>query len=219
MNKSLHRPAFKMLIIFNALLQNMPHKSADFKLIAVQHYLNSSHNLLQTCNIFHCHIMTLYRWVNHYLQYGSFERLHRPTCSHKIRKVHVADALHYISSIKGKGFRSLFRRYGYKVFLVDEHKTSCRCANCGHQTKTFRWCHNPKYWKDNIMKRHGLLRCTNDCGLWNRDTNGSINIWKIAVSAIGRRERPEYLRRTRSSISGVSSTPTTPNLHEDPLTF
>jgi len=121
--------------------------------------------------------------------------------------------------IKGKGFRSLFRRYGYKVFLVDEHKTSCRCPNCGHETKTFRWCHNPKYWKDNIIKRHGLLRCKNDCGLWNRDTNGAINIWKIAVSTIGRRERPEYLRRARSSISGVSSTSTTPNLHEDPLTF
>jgi hypothetical protein len=121
--------------------------------------------------------------------------------------------------IKGKGFRSLFRRYGYNVYLVDEHKTSCRCANCGHETNTFRWCHNPKYWKDNIIKRHGLLRCKNGCGLWNRDTNGAINIWKIAVSAIGRRERPEYLRRTRSSISGVSSTTTTHNLHEDPLTF
>lgn len=121
--------------------------------------------------------------------------------------------------IKGKGFRSLFRRYGYKVYLVDEHKTSCRCANCGHETKTFRWCKNPKYWKDNIIKRHGLLRCKNDCGLWNRDTNGAINIWKIAVSAIERRERPEYLRRTRSSISGITSMTTTPNLHEDPLTF
>jgi len=41
--------------------------------------------------------MTLYRWVNHYLKYGSFERLHRPTCSYKIRKVHVAEALHFLS--------------------------------------------------------------------------------------------------------------------------
>ena len=66
-----------------------------------------------------------------------------------------------------------------------------------------------------IMKRHGLLRCKNGCGLWNRDTNGAINIWRIAVEAIGRRERPEYLRRTKRSISGVSSTPTTHDLHED----
>ena len=75
----------------------MPHKSADFKLIAVQHYLNSSHNLLETCNIFQCHLMTLYRWVKHFLQYGSFERLYRPSCSYKIRKVHVAEALNYLS--------------------------------------------------------------------------------------------------------------------------
>jgi hypothetical protein len=120
---------------------------------------------------------------------------------------------------KGKGFRSLLRRNGYKVFLVDEHKTSCRCANCGHETKTFRWCKNPKYWKDNIMKRHGLLRCKNGCGLWNRDTNGAINIWKIAVEAIGKRKRPLYLRRVKNSISGVSSTPTTHDLHEDPSAF
>jgi transposase len=121
--------------------------------------------------------------------------------------------------IKGKGFRTLFRRHGYEVYLVDEHKTSCRCANCGSETKTFRWCQNPKYWKENIIKRHGLLRCKNGCGLWNRDTNGAINIWKIAKEAIGRRERPEYLKRTKRSISGVTSTPTTQDLHEDPLTF
>jgi hypothetical protein len=39
------------------------------------------------------------------------------------------------------------------------------------------------------MKRHGLLRCKNGCGLWNRDTNGAINIWKIAVRAIGRKRK------------------------------
>ena len=122
--------------------------------------------------------------------------------------------------IKGRGFRTLFRRYGYKVYLVDEHKTSCRCANCGCETTTFRWCKNPKYWKDDVViKRHGLLRCKNGCGLWNRDTNGAINIWKIAVEAIFQRERPEYLKRTKRSISGVSSTLTTQDLHEDPLTF
>jgi len=125
----------------------------------------------------------------------------------------------YKEPIKGKGFRSLFRRHGYEIYLVDEHKTSCRCANCGCETTTFRWCQNPKYWKENIIKRHGLLRCKNGCGLWNRDTNGAINIWKIANEAIGRRERPEYLKRTKRSISGVTSTPTTQDLHEDPLTF
>jgi transposase len=121
--------------------------------------------------------------------------------------------------IKGRGFRTLFRRHGYKVYLVDEHKTSCRCANCGCETTTFRWCKNPKYWKDDVIKRHGLLRCKNGCGLWNRDTNGAINIWRIAKEAILQRERPEYLKRTKRSISGIASIPTTQDLHEDPLTF
>jgi len=106
---------------------------------------------------------------------------------------------------KGKGFRSLFRRAGYKVYMVDEFRTSCRCNQC----------ENPKFWREGIMKRHGLLRCKNGCGLWNRDTNGAINIWKIAVRAIGGKERPEYLKRTKRSNSGVSSTPTNQDLHED----
>ena len=117
--------------------------------------------------------------------------------------------------IKGKGFRALFRRAGYKVYMVDEFRTSCRCNQCEGECETFRWCKNPKFWKEGIVKRHGLLRCQNGCGLWNRDTNGAINIWKIAMGAIVGRERPEYLKRTKRSNSGVSSTPTNQDLHED----
>ena len=29
---------------------------------------------------------------------------------------------------KGKGFRNLFRQNCYKVYLVDEFRTSCRCS-------------------------------------------------------------------------------------------
>jgi hypothetical protein len=35
----------------------------------------TSHRLGETCKIFHCHLMTLYRWVQHFLTYGaSFSR-------------------------------------------------------------------------------------------------------------------------------------------------
>lgn len=69
-------------------------------------------------------------------------------------------------------------------------------------------------------QKHIILSLINilGCGLWNRDTNGAINIWKIAIDAIQGRERPEYLRRTKRSISGVSSTSTTHDLHEDRTT-
>ncbi len=30
----------------------------------------------------------------------------------------------------GKGVRTLFRKNNYKVFLVDEFRTSCKCSKC-----------------------------------------------------------------------------------------
>ena len=37
---------------------------------------------------------------------------------------------------KGIGFRKLFRRHGYSVFLVDEHRTSVTCSyGCGRDTR------------------------------------------------------------------------------------
>jgi hypothetical protein len=46
---------------------------------------------------------------------------------------------------------------------------------------------------------HGLLRCKSGCGLWNRDRNGSSNIYKIAETAINKLERPSYLCREISN--------------------
>ena len=65
----------------------------------------------------------------------------------------------YKEPVKGKGFRDLFRKNGFEVYLVDEHKTSCRCSICEGVCETFRDCKNPKPWKDNIITRHGLTMC------------------------------------------------------------
>jgi transposase len=99
--------------------------------------------------------------------------------------------------IKGKGFRDLLRKAGYQVFLVDEFRTSCRCSSCEGVCSTFRECENPRPHREGIIKRHGLLKCETCNKLWNRDTNGASNIWKIAYNAIQGLERPEYLRRGR----------------------
>jgi hypothetical protein len=48
--------------------------------------------------------------------------------------------------VKGKGFRALFRKAGYKVYLVDEFRPSCRCSACGGEwakPKTLRLCESP----------------------------------------------------------------------------
>jgi len=98
--------------------------------------------------------------------------------------------------VKGKGFRTLFRRAGYKVYLVDEFRTSCRCSACEHGVcSTFRECENPKPFREGRILRHGLVKCNTCSRLWNRDTNASSNIWKVASNAIQGLARPVYLQR------------------------
>jgi len=119
----------------------------------------------------------------------------------------------------GKGIRTLFRKNSYKVFLVDEFRTSCKCSNCnGGVCEKFRVRKNPrpkpKKNKENPKKEikydemrliHGLLRCKSGCGLWNRDRNGSSNIYKIADNAINNVERPSYLCRETSNQGALPS--------------
>ena len=104
----------------------------------------------------------------------------------------------------GKGMRTLFRKNKYKVFLVDEFRTSCKCSNCnGGVCEKFRIRKNPRPNKDDMRLVHGLLRCKSGCGLWNRDRNGSSNIYKIAEVAINKLERPNYLCREIKSNQAV----------------
>ena len=92
--------------------------------------------------------------------------------------------------------RTLFRKNNYKVYLVDEFRTSCKCSNCeGGICEKFRVRKHPDKRKDELRLIHGLLRCKSGCGLWNRDRNGSSNIYKIAYNAINNLERPSYLCR------------------------
>jgi len=106
---------------------------------------------------------------------------------------------------KGIGFRNIFRKSGFQVYLVDEFRTSCRCSNCeGGECSKFRKIRNPKPAKNNSILSHGLLLCKKDCGLWNRDENSARNIYKIANNAINKKERPNYLSRSKV-IGGTSS--------------
>lgn len=97
----------------------------------------------------------------------------------------------------GIGMRSLLRKNNYKVYLVDEFRSSCKCSKCdGGVCEKFMVRENPKPNKDDMRLVHGLLRCKSGCGSWNRDRNGSSNIYKIAYQAIHKLERPCYLCRT-----------------------
>ena len=105
--------------------------------------------------------------------------------------------------VKGKGFRTLFRKNGFQTFLVDEFRTSCKCSKCeGGSCEKFMIRENPKPFRFNLRLSHGLLSCKSCYNVWNRDCNGATNIYKIAFNAIHKMDRPDYLRRTTNK-SGV----------------
>ena len=114
----------------------------------------------------------------------------------------------------GIGMRSLLRKNKYKVFLVDEFRSSCKCSNCeGGACEKFMVRKNPKPNKDEMRLVHGLLRCKSGCGEWNRDRNGSSNIYKIAYQAIHKLERPSYLCREIKSNQAVLPNCYKQNIH------
>jgi hypothetical protein len=122
----------------------------------------------------------------------------------------------YKEPTKGKGLRTLFRKNGYDIYLVNEFRTSCRCFKCHGECDVFRECHNPRPWrKDEIILRHGLTMCKTCKALWNRDENSSCNIYKIAYNAINGKERPTYLcRETKKQLSDTTSVSQKQNLHK-----
>ena len=106
----------------------------------------------------------------------------------------------------GIGMRSLLRKNKYKVYLVDEFRSSCKCSKCdGGVCEKFMVRKNPRPNKDDMRLVHGLLRCKSGCGSWNRDRNGSSNIYKIAYQAIYGLERPGYLCRTSNQSASTSA--------------
>ena len=75
---------------------------------------------------------------------------------------------------------------------------------------------NPKKERkyDEMRLVHGLLRCKSGCGSWNRDRNGSSNIYKIAYQAIHNLERPSYLCREIKSNQAVLPNCYKQNIHK-----
>ncbi len=106
----------------------------------------------------------------------------------------------YKEATKGVGMRKLFRQNNYKVYLVDEFRTSCMCSICKTEIgrcEKFQIRKNPKPYKSGNILVHGLIKCKTCLGVWNRDVNGVTNIYRIAKSAINGIERPKYLCREK----------------------
>jgi transposase len=112
----------------------------------------------------------------------------------------------YKEATKGVGMRKLFRQNNYKVYLVDEFRTSCMCSICKEETgrcEKFQIRKNPKPYKSGNILVHGALRCKNCEAVWNRDVNSATNIYRIAKNAINGLERPKYLCREKKDDDKV----------------
>lgn len=110
---------------------------------------------------------------------------------------------------KGKSLRTLLRKAGYSVFLVDEYKTSKQCCNCrktGSVCENFLTVKSPRPWKKNVdVLCHGLVKCKTCKTMFNRDTNSTVNIREITMNVLNRLERPEYLSRKKESSLSVKA--------------
>ncbi|KAJ2478670.1 hypothetical protein IWW56_003587 [Coemansia sp. RSA 2131] len=69
----------------------------------------------------------------------------------------------YHEPIRGKGWRTLLKRAGFDVYLIDEYLTSKTCPNCEERISTFLNVPNPRPFRRTsrpMVKCHGLLGCT-----------------------------------------------------------
>ena len=71
----------------------MPHKSEDFKISAVEYYLDSNKTQEEVCNIFKCSVRSLMRWIDKFKKTNSIKRNSRKPESYKINKDQVKYAI------------------------------------------------------------------------------------------------------------------------------
>ena len=65
------------------------HKSEDYKLLAVQHYLEQKDTQINICDLFKCSPRSLMRWVRRYKLEKSIKRYNRIPVAYKVKKIHV----------------------------------------------------------------------------------------------------------------------------------
>jgi len=108
---------------------------------------------------------------------------------------------------KGKGLRTMFRKYGIPVLLVNEYNTSKKLYQTGQELENFLKIR----LKNKIRECHGLLRSKSaiisKSGQWlqivNRDINGALNIRMKGECELRNKIVPDYLRPSKQNTSKV----------------
>jgi hypothetical protein len=105
---------------------------------------------------------------------------------------------------KGKSMRTMFKKAGYKVHLIDEYRTSKTCCTCGGENEYSKIKRpDPRPWmKNEDQKVWGLSCCSNNkCKtIHNRDKNSSRNILTIAKHIISLGTIPNRFQRGKKEV-------------------
>jgi transposase-like protein len=78
------------------------HKSEDYKISAVNYYLDNDVSMDYVCNIFNCKKQSLSRWVKRYNINKSIKQNNRKYMSYKITKQQVNYAIKLLKQLKRK---------------------------------------------------------------------------------------------------------------------
>ena len=76
----------------------MKQKGDEYKLTAVNYYMNNDDTMDNTCNIFNCKKPSLHRWIKQYKTQKNIIRKPRRAVSYKIKKEQVKTALNMIDN-------------------------------------------------------------------------------------------------------------------------
>ena len=76
------------------------HKSEDYKVSAVNYYLNEDTTQEQVCKIFKCSVRSLMRWVDRFQEEEEIKRHNRKPIAYKIHKDQVKFILAELKRIK-----------------------------------------------------------------------------------------------------------------------
>jgi len=97
----------------------MKHKSNDYKLTAVQHYLVEDNTQEQVCKIFQCSPRSLMRWVKQYQKDGTVDNHYREPVAYKVKKEYVRFLLQEIKTNRTVTLHELLQKLKDKFKEVD----------------------------------------------------------------------------------------------------
>ena len=97
----------------------MKHKSNDYKLTAVQHYLVEDNTQEQVCKIFQCSPRSLMRWVKQYQKDGTVDNHYKEPVAYKVKKEYVSFLLQEIKTNRTVTLHELLQKLKDKFKEVD----------------------------------------------------------------------------------------------------